>query len=87
MPQAFSTITTAVRRRGGVDRVREEFSEKCTPESDYSGDRRSRQIGKRHWVRKSDNGYCSSGSYWHNITRRDPGKGEEKVRTHSGDCF
>ncbi|NTW26883.1 MAG: hypothetical protein HGA36_01015 [Candidatus Moranbacteria bacterium] len=61
MPQAFGTITTVVRRRGGMDTVKEEYAEKCNPPSVFFGDRRSRQISKRHCLMQHDKGYCTSG--------------------------
>lgn len=61
---------TAIRRKGGMEIV-------C--ESDLHGvmsDRRSRQISKRHWLRK-ESMYSSSGGGSHCVTRKLAGKKEE----------
>jgi hypothetical protein len=72
MPQSFGTITTIVRRKGGLDVVTTEYAEKCTPENVFSGDRRSRQISRRHWLRQTDSGWCSSGDYWNKTATNHP---------------
>lgn len=76
MPQAFGNIVTVVRRKSNFDRTTEQYSEHNP--SVYSGDRRTRQIGRRNWVCKIDRGWCTSGDVWRNKTRNNPPKkGEE----------
>lgn len=64
---------TVVRRRGGVDTVGRNFG---VP----SGDRRSRQIAKRHWVRKERRYIDSGGGYDDFVTIRPPGRGAHHLR-------
>ena len=72
MPQSFGTITTVVRRRGCLDTVKEDYAEKCNPPSVFSGNRRSRQIAKRNWVRKTNSGWCTSGDTWQHVETNHP---------------
>ena len=64
-------IETVVRRGGGLDIVNEQ--EGHFPENQqFGGNRRSRQIAKRHWVLRREDGWCSSGSWWDNTTTKHP---------------
>lgn len=74
-----SVDTVMVRRRGGFDKFTvkdEDGGDRIT----NSGDRRSRQIGKRHWVIKVNDYFNSHGSDHLGIsaTTRSPGKEAQK---------
>lgn len=45
-----------------------------------SGERRARQIGRRHWVRKESSGHSSGGGYWDDVTIKPPCKEEHHLR-------
>ena len=50
------------------------------------GDRRSRQIAKRHWLRKVSSGWCSTGGgYYSEDTIKPPGKKEFPLRKSVSD--
>jgi hypothetical protein len=48
MHHSFTIVTTSVRRKGGLDAVEKMLSDK----RELSGDRRSRQLTKRHFYRR-----------------------------------
>ena len=68
-----NTTTTIVRRKGTADEVFEDHGDEYRPEH-FFGDRRSRQIGKRHWLRKRHVYFHSHGDYADMTTAKFPGK-------------
>jgi hypothetical protein len=74
-------IETTVRRKGGLDTVYENTSDKVPQSKRFSGNRRSRQIAKRHWFQQRTHGYCSYGSAWDCTTVKSPGKNEHELHT------
>lgn len=70
MATPFGEITTVVRRKGCLSVVIESYGD-IDEQVRFYGDRRSRQIAKRHWIRQSDNGSDSSGRHW-NIRKKSP---------------
>ena len=50
------------------------------PHEHVSGERRSRQIAKRHWLRKMSSGWCSNGGSYSKDTIKPPGKKEFPLR-------
>lgn len=67
------TVTTVVRRKGTVDEVFKDYGDKYRP-GHFLGDRRSCQIGERHWLRKQHVYSHSHGSYENRTTAKFPGK-------------
>jgi len=67
MATPYGQITTVVPRRGGLSIVTENYGD--SEDHWVFGDRRSRQIAKRHWVRQSNKGSDSGGNYWHTFKK------------------
>lgn len=45
-----------------------------------TGNRRSRQIGKRHWLRKESTGWSSGGGHWDTVSIKPPSNPERHLR-------
>lgn len=78
MSTTFYNETVSVRRKGQVDTSSENGNDYRVEFA--TGDRRSRQIGKRHWVRKEFQAWCSGGGAWDFITIKSAGKEEKDIR-------
>lgn len=66
----------AVTRRGNDGSGWHDGNKEFHPHESISGERRSRQIARRHWVRKELFSLYSSGGYWDGFTIKPPGKEE-----------
>jgi len=86
MSMTYDTTETLVRRRGSIDIVIDDYvsdRQYDTPgrrDTEHTGDRRSRQIAKRHWFRKHNHGWCSGGGAWDRITVKTPKKSRGVIR-------
>ena len=69
MATLFGEVTTVVRRKGGLSVVTESLGDHEDPVY-FSGDRRSRQIATRHWLRQTVKADSSGGYYY--IRRKSP---------------
>ena len=82
MPSCYETVTITVRRKGKTDTVKSEWSgrgyqfygygEKGTATT--NGDRRSRQIARRHFAVKDTYGWTSQGDDYREVTIQTPEK-------------
>lgn len=45
-----------------------------------TGNRRARQIGRRHWVRKESSGWSTGGLFWDTVTQKPPRRPEQHLR-------
>ena len=68
MATPYGEVTTVVPRKGSLDVVTESYGDREDPVR-FSGDRRSRQISKRHWVRQFNKGSDSGGNYWNTFKK------------------
>ncbi len=85
MSTIFEETTTTVRRKGGLDTVKEDTGDLAREDDKFSGNRRSRQIAKRHWLRRQAKGWCptggvGSGGTWNHATKKTPARKEEAIR-------
>lgn len=85
MASDIETVNTTVWRKGRHEKSQVKT---CDGRADeWRGDRRSRQIGCRHWVRKEVSGFCSSGYAWGSQTLKLPGRKEQPLTPVYWDSF
>ncbi|MCF7815807.1 MAG: hypothetical protein K9M10_02720 [Candidatus Pacebacteria bacterium] len=80
MSTTYWRENTLVRHKGEIVSVQKNGDDRRELDNVSSGDRRSRQIGKRHWLRKESNGWNSGGGYWDYVSMKLPGKPERNLR-------
>lgn len=78
MSYSESRSSTVVRRKGKSDICA--TVDRDGREVIHSGDRRTRQIARRHWLACACSGWCSNGGSYKVVTSLLPGKGEQLVR-------
>lgn len=87
MPQYFHEVVTSVRRTGKMTDVTLSGDDKngwydkngeFHPYEKRTGDRRSNQIAKRHWVRKSVS-WWGGGGAGIDVTTKPPGKNKREL--------
>lgn len=77
MSTTYTKLTTLIRYKGGVSEVVEDCSYHKRPSDGHLvvvGNRRQRQIARRHWLRQRDDYWYSGGGGSTTVTIRVPGK-------------
>ena len=80
MSTTYWRENTLVRYKGGVSSIQENGAARHGPDTVLSESRRSRQIGKRHWLSKESKGWNSGGRFWSYVSMKLPGKPERNLR-------
>lgn len=75
MATDYETFITLVHYKGKVAQVWMKTADgRSMPWVKPVGNRRGRQIAKRHWLRKELDGFCSGSGGWRRVTIKPPGK-------------
>ena len=80
MSDTVFDVKAWVRRRGEVVSIHEKGDDAGVHQVRAEGDRRARQISKRHWLRKVSDRFCFNGTFSYTDTIKPPKKKEHYLR-------